>query len=124
MEHGIFIAQNLGGIAKRVFHYIKPERVKWFRVRIKNLITQSSWDYDKYHMGIEDGKYVLIFTCDENGTVKHLEIEVKPNDGNIYIVFSWEEFTGIFTSNRISESEFEEMEKAKRLAFPSGFQGY
>ncbi len=124
MKHNIFIAQDRGGAIKRVFHYIKPEREKMFSVRIKNLITQSSWGYDKYHAEIEDGKYVIIFSCDENGVIKHQEIEVTPKDGDIYIVYNWQEFSMSFLSKRVSESEFETMVNEKRLGFPAGFQGY
>lgn len=124
MKHNLYIAQDRGGAVKRVFHFIKPEREKQFSVRIKNLITQSSWGYDKYHMEIEDGKYVLIFSCDENGVVKHKEIDVTPSDGDICVVYNWEEFSISFISKRISKSEFDTMANANRLAVPAGYQGY
>ncbi len=123
--HQLTVVQDRGGIVKRIFHYIKPERSRRFSVRVKNLITQSGWGYDKYHQEIEDGKYVLIFSSPGLERDYTKEIDVTSQSGeDIYVVFSWLEFAYSFSAEVVSESKFKEMVDAKRLGWPDKFQGY
>lgn len=124
-KHVLFIAQNRGGLVKRAFHYLKPEREKMFSVRVKNLLTQSSFDYDQYHDEIEDGKYVLIFSCPEHDHDHHYEFEVTSSSGPaIYIVYSWNEFMYLWDCKKVSKEEFEQMAAEKRLMNPLRYNGY
>lgn len=123
--HQLMVAQDRGGTAKRIFHYIKPEHARHFSVRVRNLITQSGWGYDKYHQDIEDGKYVLIFSSPgmERDYTKEIEITAQSSE-DIFVVFSWSEFAYSFSAEVVSESRFKELADEKRLGWPDKFQGY
>lgn len=122
-QHTLIIAQDKGNSLTRVYHFAKPEAFHWLGVQVKNLLTQQTFDYDAYHMDLENGRYVLLF-IDEDGSRKGtMELEINDKTApEIYVVYKWSEFMGFLSTDVVSKSVFQE--KAKHLMNPRGYRGY
>ena len=125
MSTKLEIFYNEGNFLKRAVSYIKAS---WdnFSVVIKDLVNQTSWQYDQYHDTLEPGHYVLFFV-DQAGEQNHITREITITDrspGEIYIVFSYSKFLMSLSIDEKSAQEIEEMVQKKQLSRPIGYRGY
>ncbi len=123
--HTLNIAQDGGGSLKKIMHFVKPETFVHYRVSIKNLRTQETFGYDKYHETVESGDYVLIVTDEEGKRVGTKELHLDERSAKtIWILFSNDAFMGIFSMDIVGADEFSAKMEAKRLYSPAGYNGY
>ncbi len=124
-SHRLFIAQDRGNALKRMYKYVKADPTKNFSVRVKNLITQAGWGYDKYHQDIPNGMYVLIFSNPEVNRDYTMELEVTENtEEEIFVIFSWRESIQFMEIKKVTKEEFDTYTEKKRLGYPAKYQGY
>lgn len=113
------IFYNEGNFLKRAVSYIKAS---WdnFSVVVKDLVNQTSWQYDQYHDTLEPGHYVLFFV-DQAGEQNHITREItitNRSPSEIYIVFSYSKFLMSLSIDEKSAQEIEEMIQKKQLSRP------
>lgn len=114
-----------GNVLKRAVSYVKAS---WdnYSVIVKDLINQTSWQYDEYHDTLAYGKYVLLFVDQEgntNSTTHAIEITDKSPD-TIYVVFSYSKILMLLNVMEKTEKEIDEMISEKQLSRPTGYRGY
>ena len=116
---------NDGNILKRAVSYMKAS---WdnFTVVVKDLINQTSWQYDQYHDTLEIGKYVLFFIDQEGKTsnTKHEITITERSPSEIYVVFSYSKFLMMLDVKEKSAQEIDEMLSRKQLTRPNEYRGY
>lgn len=115
---------NGGNLLKRAVNYIKAS---WdnYSVTIKNLTTQSTFQYDMYHNLLEEGKYVLLFVDQEGKQDYHtFEVEITPNSPDtIYITYSYSKFLMFLSVKEATPQEINELASQKKLTYPLGYRG-
>lgn len=123
--HKVIIAQDKGNIVMRAYHYINPLKFTHIGVTVKNLITQSAWDYDAYHEEFPEGKYVLIFVGEDGSKKGTMELDITPSTPDVVcVVYKWSESIQYLSTKQVSIDEFKEMSNKNRLMNPYGYRGY
>lgn len=124
-EHQVIIVQDLGNVLMRAYHWLKPEEFDHCRVVVKNLRTQATFDYDKYHDVFPSGDYALL-VLNEKGrqvTTKELHLDEENDDGVCLII---ENHPSMGFGNLVvaDQEKINAMFQKNRLISPAGYNGY
>ncbi len=123
--HELIIAQDGGGAVMKTFHFFQPSKLYFCYIEVRNLRTQQSFMYDKYHTVVPAGDYALIFFDENRDRVATHEIHLSEDeDDTHYIVFTYHSRMGGCWAKEVSSDEYHSLFMANRLYNPLGYKGY